>query len=607
MGQLRRGASYYGGYGRLIAEGDAQTDDQGRVTFRCRPTSPRRRQSQLFTIEASVTDVNGQQVSNRTAAIVHKGEFYVGVAPRGYLAEVGEEKQIDLLTVDWDGEPVAGVAADRGLHGAPLVQRAPAGRGWRLLLGLGGRGHPGADHDGDHRREGQAVATFAPDEGGQLPGAGHRPGQRGNEIRSSAYFWVWGGSEYVSWRQESNNRIELIADKEEYQVGDVAEILIPSPYSGTVQALVTIERGHIMETEVRELETNSEVLRVPITEDHVPNVFVSVVIVQGSEQAPDGLATFKMGVVKLPVSLESKELTITLTPDKDMDAGEHYGPRQTATYDVLVTDHEGQPVEAELSLRLADLAVLALADEPGPTLMERFWRDRGLGVKTSTSLVVAMEPFNRELAARGQGGRRRRGGRPDPQPICRHRLLGSGGAHRRGRQGPGDGAAARQPDHLADAGPGHHRRHPGGPRRGGRGQHPGPAGAPGAAPLLCRRATRPRSPPSCTTTPTRRWTSQVNISVEGWPWRARRSQTVQRPGRGQGQSRLAGRGPAGRAGQGADVGHGRRSVRRPRGHPAGLSLLHARGGGHRRPAGGARCCGRRSSNCRAPLTPPRAS
>ena len=55
-----------------------------------------------------------------------------------------------------------------------------------------------------------------------------------------------------------------------------------------------------------------------------------------------------------------------------MDAGEHYGPRQTATYDVLVTDHDGQPVEAELSLRLADLAVLALADETGPTLMEHF-------------------------------------------------------------------------------------------------------------------------------------------------------------------------------------------------------------------------------------------
>jgi uncharacterized protein YfaS (alpha-2-macroglobulin family) len=159
-----------------------------------------------------------------------------------------------------------------------------------------------------------------------------------------------------------------------------------------------------METEVRELSTNSEVLRVPIVEAHVPNIFVSVFIVQGSDQAADGLATFKMGVVKLPVSVEAKTLNISLTPDKPLEDGGHYGPRETATYDLLVTDYQGNPVEAELSLRLADLAVLALADEQGPTLVDSFWRDRGLGVKTSTPLIVAMEPFNREIAPDTKGG-----------------------------------------------------------------------------------------------------------------------------------------------------------------------------------------------------------
>ena len=69
-----------------------------------------------------------------------------------------------------------------------------------------------------------------------------------------------------------------------------------------------------------------------------------------------------------------------------MESGEYYRPRETAVYDVLVTDNEGQPVEAELSLRLADLAVLALADETGPTLLERFWSQRGLSVRTSMPL-----------------------------------------------------------------------------------------------------------------------------------------------------------------------------------------------------------------------------
>ena len=394
----------YGGYGQLVAEGDARTDDQGQVAFQVPAELAAETQSQLFTIEASVTDLNGQQVSNRTAAIVHKGEFYVGVASRGYLSRVGEEQKVDLLTVDWESEPVSDVALTVVFMEHRWYSVRRQSEDGQFYWDWTSEDIPVLTTTVTTDDKGQAVAAFTPEKAGSYKVRASARDSRENEVRSAAYFWVWGGEEYVSWRQESNNRIELIADRQEYQVGDVAEILVPSPYTGTVKALVTIERGHIMESEVRELETNSEVLRVPITEAYVPNVFVSVVIVQGSQQAPDAMATFKMGLVKLPVSLASKELSITLTPDKDMDQGEHYGPRQVATYDVLVTDSEGTPQEAELSLRLADLAVLALADEPGPTLLETFWRGRGLGVKSSTPLVVAMEAFNRELKPEAKGG-----------------------------------------------------------------------------------------------------------------------------------------------------------------------------------------------------------
>jgi uncharacterized protein YfaS (alpha-2-macroglobulin family) len=361
-------------------------------------------QSQRFTIEASVTDLNGQQVSNRTATVVHRGEFYVGVAPRGYLARVGEEKQVNLLAVDWDSVPVAGVPLTVVFMEHRWYSVRRQAEDGQFYWDWTSEDTPVLTTTVTTGLNGQAVAAIAPEKAGSYKVRATGRDARGNEIRSAAYFWVWGGDGYVSWRQESNNRIELIADKDEYQPGDVAEILVPSPYSGTVKALVTLERGHIMRSEVRELETNSEVLRVPITEAHVPNLFLSVVIVQGSEGAGDGLATFKMGVVRLPVSTASKELNITLTPDRDRDNDEHYRPRQTATYDVQVTNHEGQPVEAELSLRLADLAVLALADEPGPALLDTFWHGRGLGVKTSTPLAVSMEAFNRELEPRAKGG-----------------------------------------------------------------------------------------------------------------------------------------------------------------------------------------------------------
>ncbi len=393
----------YGAYGELIAQGDTKLDNQGRATFAVPADITERNTSQRFTIEASVTDINGQEVSNRTATVIHKAQFYIGLAPRGYVSAAGEEMTVDLITVDWDSQPVADV---------PLTVIFMEHR-WYSVRQQHADGYYYWDWIAEDLpiftttvttgSSGKAEAAFTPPEAGAYRVRAIGRDGRENEVRSSTYLWVWGGG-YVPWRQESNNRITLIADKKEYEVGDVAEILIPSPYSGTVRALITFERGQILHGEVRELTSNSEVLRVPITEDHVPNIFLSVVIVQGSEQAADGLATFKMGLIKLPVSIADKELTITLTPDKDMAQGEYYGPRETATYDLLVTDRAGNPVEAELSLRLADLAVLALADEFGPTLLETFWSGRGLGVRTSTPLSVSLEQFNLERAPGKKGG-----------------------------------------------------------------------------------------------------------------------------------------------------------------------------------------------------------
>jgi hypothetical protein len=393
----------YGSYGRLIAEGNATTDNQGRVTFQVPADIGEEIASQRFTLEVSVTDITGQSVSNRTEAIVHKGEFYIGLAPYGRILKAGEEKQVEVLTVDWDSAPVSEqpITVIFMKHEWYSVrQQAENGRYyWTWTV----EDIPIYTTTVTTGEDGKALAAFTPEESGSYRVRALGEDTQGNQIYSSTYIWVWGGGR-ARWRQESNNRIDLIPDRDTYRVGEIAEILIPSPYTGTIKALITIERGHIIHTEVRALQSNSEVLRIPIETQHIPNIFVSVILIQGSAQAPDGLASFKMGVIKLPVSIEEKTLNITLSPDRNMDAGEYYRPRETATYDIKVTDHAGQPVEAELSLRMADLAVLALADEPGPTLLENFWSERGLSVRTSMPLVLAMEAYNRELEPKAKGG-----------------------------------------------------------------------------------------------------------------------------------------------------------------------------------------------------------
>jgi len=130
---------------------------------------------------------------------------------------------------------------------------------------------------------GRASVSFVPPEGGSYRLRALTADAAGRQNRASAFLWV-SSSTYVSWRMENNDRIELVADRDSYQPGDVAEILIPSPFRGEATALVTVERGRFFQHEIITLRSNSEIYRLPITPDYAPTIFVSVVLIKGIDE-----------------------------------------------------------------------------------------------------------------------------------------------------------------------------------------------------------------------------------------------------------------------------------------------------------------------------------
>ncbi len=397
----RRDSYYYGSFGMTIAEGEGQTDSQGRFIFEVPADIADNITSQKFTIDVTVTDLNNQEVAGQAGAIVHKGLFYIGLRPERYVGRVEEENEVNVLVVDWESQPVANqdVQVVFSEHNWYSVQKQyeDGSYYWDSVV----EDIPVFTTTVTSDRDGRAVALFTPENGGIYKIAASGVDRDGNEVRSSTYMWV-SGAEYVNWRQENNDRIDLVADQREYQVGDTATVLVPHPYSGTVKALVTLERGHIYDHYVTELATNSEQLEIPITEAMIPNMYVSVVVVAPGSQGADGLPSFKVGYASLPIQVSEKLLQISLTPDKP--AGESYQPGDTVNYLVQVTDVHGQPVRAELSLALVDKAVLALAPETPGQMRDIFWRTRGLGVNTAGGLTLAIDRVNLAVAPEAKGG-----------------------------------------------------------------------------------------------------------------------------------------------------------------------------------------------------------
>ncbi len=396
----RQPEEFYGSFGELITEGTGSTDPEGRFTFSVDADIAKYITSQRFTLEVSVTDINNQEVSNRTDVVVHKGLYYIGLRPEQYVGQVDRENSVNLLSVDWASDPspdreVTIVFSEHNWYS--VRKQAEDGRYyWESSV----EDIPVFTTTTTTDEGGEGAVSFTPKEGGIYKVTASGLDERENEVRSSTYMWI-SGSDYINWRQENNDRIDLVTDQRSYRVGDTATILVPHPYQGPVNALITVERGHIYQHWVQTLETNSEQIEIPITEDLIPNVFVSVVIVKGKDETNE-LPGFKVGYTQLPIETTEKELQITMTPDK---AGEeHYRPGETVTYDVKVTNSQGEPVKAELALNLVDLSVISLADQSGQDIVSYFWRERGLGVRTASGLTLSVDRINLAVAPEAKGG-----------------------------------------------------------------------------------------------------------------------------------------------------------------------------------------------------------
>jgi len=65
--------------------------------------------------------------------------------------------------------------------------------------------------------DGQAEALFTPEVGGAYKVRASARDSRENEIRSATYFWI-SSAEWISWRRESNDRLELIVSRKYMEV-----------------------------------------------------------------------------------------------------------------------------------------------------------------------------------------------------------------------------------------------------------------------------------------------------------------------------------------------------------------------------------------------------
>ncbi len=378
-----------------VISGEGVLDAQGNFTINLPANLTDYKSSATYSMTVTVTDVNQRRVSANVEFPVHKGEFYLGIRPnydKGWAAPMAD---FDIVSVKPDGA---------------IRVNAPATvkffrRTWANVKKTGTDGTTSWTYEKqDALLEtknvttdafGRAQASFATKDDGEYVAVAETTDSRGSRITASVSRYVYRGYGIGSMRVTDDHMMRLIQNKADYAPGDTASLVVQTPYEKT-NALVTVERETIREYHVVEIGPTQRTVKVPITNDSVPNIFVSVLAMKGG--GASGIPEFRMGYAKLQVKTSQNVLDLKLTPDKTV-----YKPREKATFTIVTKRADGKPISAEVSIAVVDERVVSLLGSIDKNILGAFYFPRLIGVSTAQSLNLLLKKVFFPIAGAGGG------------------------------------------------------------------------------------------------------------------------------------------------------------------------------------------------------------
>ncbi len=364
----------------LSRQGEGFTDANGNFSISLPNLNLPR--SATLTLQVTATESGGYPVSVRSELPLHPERFYIGVHPSAWFGQAGAPLSFRILTADWQKAPQPQTLT--ATFKQVFWQRAEGEWGFYQFT-------PTYEiletKSLNTSATGEADLTFTP------PAAGtYALEVRGENALTQTLLWV-GGKENAAFPRLPYDILRLTADQQEYQPGQTADIFIPNDLGSPALALLSLERGGIHDLQVVTIPPEGYRLQIPLTDEHAPNIYLSATLLgQGT--------SFRQGFLNIPVEPSAFTLQVNLQADPPQAK-----PGETLTLHLTATDRQNQPVQAEFSLAVVDLALLALADPNAPDILPAFYNTQPLGVQTGlTAAIYSMRNINFGGGKGGGGG-----------------------------------------------------------------------------------------------------------------------------------------------------------------------------------------------------------
>ncbi|MFH0802318.1 MAG: MG2 domain-containing protein [bacterium] len=335
------------GGGSLLAEGTALTDENG--TAHLLLPSKKFEEDRFVGIEVEAEDLSHRTVTGEASVLLTRGLYDLWIETDRYLYEAGKKMKMKISARGYEDPP-------KGRPGVHVLLKLLAVTWEEGPEKVTEKTSEIAVQDVTTDRQGNASASFALPKEGEFRLVAESKDELENTIQSHYFVWVSGWGEGGNFHP---GEIRLIADKKTYKIGDVARMLICSSVPNTC-ALLTIEGRRLFDARLIFIEGYSKTILLPVEDRFFPNASVHVLMVK-DKQLLEGQADILIPPL-------DKFLKVSIKSDKAK-----YQPGDTALYQVRVTDRQGEPVEAEVSLGLVDEAVYALQEDTTPDMGQFFY------------------------------------------------------------------------------------------------------------------------------------------------------------------------------------------------------------------------------------------
>lgn len=348
-----------GSYGELIAEGQATTDAEGRLAMELpsNPTLPASTslssgQEIEYNVQVTVEDASSRVVTESKTIVILPGELSLHASPSNYVVSPGQAIAVKLEARNLDDTPAVGIRLEV-----------------RHQLKGGARGDRQSFENVETDSEGRATVSYTPSETGLLEFQVRTTDRRGNKLQADTDVWVARDAGEDINLPMSDLSVRL--DRKSYLPGDTAVALIQTDRPGAT-ALVTIEADRVLRYWTVPLPRRSTVVRIPVEQGWVPNVYVGVCRIRDRQ--------FATSEARLSLSKDIRRLKVTVSSDRPV-----YRPGEQALFTVQTAGPDGKPCPAEVSFGLVDEAIYAIREEPSRGIWEAFFPRRYNGVSTSYS------------------------------------------------------------------------------------------------------------------------------------------------------------------------------------------------------------------------------